>query len=153
MGTIFNVRIFCPKTCGLSVSRPRMELTHPALEGDIIITGPPGRFLYDFSYLTPERQHEENRSGTLCCVRGGKGLEGIVTGPGAQPEVWGRRQKSPKSHCDSALCKPCPEQGPEFLLFQLRLPQWAIRPEFPENDCIFLLFIYLFFHLFLLVEG
>ena len=27
--------------------------------------------------------------------------------------------------------------GPGFPLFQLRLPKWATRPEFPENDCIF----------------
>ena len=36
-------RFFGPKTCGILASRPGIELTPPALEGESLTTGLPGK--------------------------------------------------------------------------------------------------------------
>ena len=33
----------CPAACGILVSRPGIEPTSPALEGELLTTGPPGK--------------------------------------------------------------------------------------------------------------
>ena len=33
----------CPAACGISVPQPEIELTSPALEGEFLTTGPPGK--------------------------------------------------------------------------------------------------------------
>ena len=33
------------KTCGILASQPVIESAHPALEGEVLTPGPPGRFL------------------------------------------------------------------------------------------------------------
>ena len=34
------------KACGILSFRPRIEITHPALEGKVVTTGPPGKSLF-----------------------------------------------------------------------------------------------------------
>ena len=42
---LFYVLAFGPEACGILASRPGIEPTPPALEGEVLTTGPPGRSL------------------------------------------------------------------------------------------------------------
>ena len=37
--------VFWPEACGISASQPGIEPTHPALESEVLTTGPPGKSL------------------------------------------------------------------------------------------------------------
>ena len=42
---LFYVLVFGKEACGILAPRPGIELTPPALEGEVLTTGPPGKFL------------------------------------------------------------------------------------------------------------
>ena len=45
--------LFGPKPCGILAPQPGLEPVSPALEGEVLITGPPGTALVKF-YMTVE---------------------------------------------------------------------------------------------------
>ena len=61
----------CPEACGILVPWPGIELTHPALEGEFLSTGPPGKSLYwDIYFLKTGYKVDHNSPLTffLCAV-------------------------------------------------------------------------------------
>lgn len=75
---------------------------------------------------------------SLHCAWGGKGLGGSSDWPRSTTWVVGREEnKAPRATVPVLWAGRVLTHGFGFLLFQLRLPKWATRPEFPKNDCIF----------------
>ena len=46
---LFYVLVFCQEVCGILVPQPGIELEPPALEREVLVTGPPGKFPSYFS--------------------------------------------------------------------------------------------------------
>ena len=61
------------KACGILASQPGIEPTHPALEGEILTTGPPGKSLRENFYSAL------GSLGRLNCFCKGKGELAVLT--------------------------------------------------------------------------
>lgn len=95
-------------------------------------------FCVFFSYMTSRWWHEVSGSGILPATHKKQRLRVSSEWPRSTPWVMGKEEnpasRAPAPGLRASHVLTC---GPGFLLSQLRLPEWATHPEFPENYCIF----------------
>ena len=71
--------IFGPKPYGILAPQLRMEPVSPALEGEVLTTGPPGTALVKFYMTVEPLKKRRPREGPSLCVSGQRANAGEIT--------------------------------------------------------------------------